>query len=83
MNDSRNTIMDDVSTMLSGLGLAAQGVREEIEQAIAARIDRLMSDGAFVAREEFEAVREMAAAARAENADLKQALDALSKKINK
>lgn len=83
MNDSRNTIMDDVSTMLSGLGLAAQGVREEIEQAIAARIDRLMSDGAFVTREEFEAVREMAAAARAENADLKQALDALSKKINK
>lgn len=75
--------MDDVSAMLSGLGLAAQGVREEIEQAIAARLDRVMSDGAFVTREEFEAVREMAEAARAENAALKQALDALSKKINK
>ena len=83
MNDNRSSIMDDVSTMLSGLGLAAQGVREEIEQAIGARVDRLMSDGAFVTREEFEAVRAMAEAARTENAQLKQALDALSKKINK
>jgi BMFP domain-containing protein YqiC len=83
MNDNRSSIMDDVSTMLSGLGLAAQGVREEIEQAIGARVDRLMSDGAFVTREEFEAVRAMAEAARSENAELKQALDALSKKINK
>jgi BMFP domain-containing protein YqiC len=83
MNDNRSSIMDDVSTMLSGLGLAAQGVREEIEQAIGARVDRLMSDGAFVTREEFEAVRAMAEAARTENAELKQALDALSKKINK
>jgi BMFP domain-containing protein YqiC len=83
MNDNRSSIMDDVSTMLSGLGLAAQGVREEIEHAIGARVDRLMSDGAFVTREEFEAVRAMAEAARTENAELKQALDALSKKINK
>ena len=83
MNDNRSSIMDDVSTMLSGLGLAAQGVREEIEQAIGARVDRLMSDGAFVTREEFEAVRAMAEAARTENSELKQALDALSKKINK
>ena len=83
MNDTRAKIVDDLTSVFNGLGIAAQGVREEIEQAIGARIDRMISQGSFVTREEFEAVREMAEAARAENAALKQALDALSKKINK
>lgn len=80
MNDARTKIVDDVTSLLSGVGIAAQGVREEVEQAIRARLDALMSDGAFVTREEFEVVREMVIAARQENAELRSQLDALQKK---
>ena len=83
MNDARPKIVDDVSNLLSGLGIAAQGVREEVEQAISAQMDRLISDASLVTREEFEAVRDMAMAARAENQALKAALDALVQQKNK
>jgi len=69
-----------LTSVFNGLGIAAQGVREEIEQAIGARIDRMISQGSFVTREEFELVRDMAIKAREENLALREALDALTKK---
>lgn len=80
MNDTRAKIVDDLTSIFNGLGIAAQGVREEIEQAIGARIDRMISQGSFVTREEFELVRDMAIKAREENLALREALDALTKK---
>ncbi|MFW2437186.1 MAG: accessory factor UbiK family protein [Parvibaculales bacterium] len=80
MNDTRAKIVDDLTSVFNGLGIAAQGVREEIEQAIGARIDRMISQGSFVTREEFELVRDMAIKAREENLALREALDALTKK---
>ena len=80
MNDTRAKIVDDLTSFFNGLGIAAQGVREEIEQAIGARIDRMISQGSFVTREEFELVRDMAIKAREENLALREALDALTKK---
>ena len=69
-----------MTSVFNGLGIAAKGVREEIEQAIGARIDRMMSQGSFVTREEFELVRDMAIKAREENIALRAALDALKNK---
>ena len=80
MNDTRAKIVDDLTSVFNGLGIAAQGVREEIEQAIGARIDRMISQGSFVTREEFELVRDMAIKAREENLALREVLDALTKK---
>jgi len=80
MNDTRAKIVDDLTSVFNGLGIAAQGVREEIEQAIGARIDRMISQASFVNREEFELVRDMAIKAREENLALREALDALTKK---
>ena len=80
MNDTRAKIVDDLTSVFNGLGIAAQGVREEIDQAIGARIDRMISQGSFVTREEFELVRDMAIKAREENLALREALDALTKK---
>ena len=80
MNDTRAKIVDDLTSVFNGLGIAAQGVREEIEQAIGARIDRMISQGSFVTREEFELVRDMAIKAREENLALREALDSLTKK---
>ena len=77
MSDSRNKIFDDVSQLVSGLGVAAQGVREELAQTLRGMLDTMLADGALVTREEFEVVREMAEKARAENQRLQEEIDAL------
>ena len=77
MSDARNKILGDVSQLVSGLGVAAQGVREELAQALRGMLDTMLADGALVTREEFEVVREMAEKARAENQRLQQEIDAL------
>jgi BMFP domain-containing protein YqiC len=80
MRDEKNKLLDDLTGLATGLGLAAQGVREEVEQAMRSRIDAILSENGMVSREEFEAVREIALAAREENVALRAELDALKKK---
>ena len=77
MRDEKNKLLDDLTGLATGLGLAAQGVREEVEQAMRSRIDAILSENGMVSREEFEAVREIALAAREENVALRAELDAL------
>ena len=72
MSNARNKILDDVSQLISGLGVAAQGMREEFAQILRGMLDTMMADGALVTREEFEVVREMAEKARAENQRLQE-----------
>lgn len=80
MRDEKNKLLDDLTGLATGLGIAAQGVREEVEQAMRSRIDAILSENNMVTREEFEAVRDMVVAAREENAALRAELDALKKK---
>ena len=79
----KNKFMDDMSQIMTNAMGVAQGAKDEAENAMKSLMDGWLADRNFVTREEFEAVRAMAEAARTENAELKQALDALSKKINK
>ena len=80
MSDARNKILDDVSQLISGLGVAAQGMREELTQILRGMLETMMADGALVTREEFEVVREMAEKARAENQRLQEEIDALKQR---
>jgi len=73
----KRKIIDDVGGMVSGLGIAAQGAREEIEQAVRGRVDAMLAEHGLVSREEFEAVREMAVAAREENSQLGEQINQL------
>ena len=77
MSEARNKILNDVSQLVSGLGVATQGVREELAQTLRGMLDTMLADGALVTREEFEVVREMAEKARAENRRLQEEIDAL------
>ena len=79
MSDMKNKIMDDLGGLMSGLGIAAQGAREEIEQAVRGRIDALLAEKGLVTREEFDVVRDMGVAAREANAAMRAELDALKK----
>ena len=63
------------------LDALAEGARREAETLMRSQLERLMSGMDVVSREEFEAVREMAALARAENEKLEARIAALEAKL--
>ncbi|WP_422371171.1 accessory factor UbiK family protein [Hoeflea sp.] len=81
MNSGPNRILDELAKLMTDAAGAAQGVRREAETAIQAQLERLINSMDLVKREEFEAVREMAAKAREENDALSARLDQLEKKL--
>ena len=74
---SRNRIFDDMSQLMTNAMGVAQGAKDEAETALKSMMDRWLADRDFVSRDEFDAVREMAAKARAENATLLARIEAL------
>lgn len=74
---TQNRFFDDISKLMTNAMGVAHGARTEAETAMKGWIDRWLADRDFVTREEFEAVREMAIKARAENAELRARIDAL------
>ena len=77
---SRNRIFDDMSQLMTNAMGVAQGAKDEAETAMKSMIDRWLADREFVSRDEFDAVREMAAKAREENATLLARIEALEAK---
>ncbi|MCO5091082.1 accessory factor UbiK family protein [Bosea sp. (in: a-proteobacteria)] len=78
-----NRILDDIARLATDAAGAAQGVRREVETVVKTQIERLLRDLDVVTREEFEAVREMALIARAENDRLAERLKALEERAGK
>ena len=71
-NRAPNRMLDEFARMMTDAAGAAQGVRREVESAFRAQGERLINGMDLVQREEFEAVRDMAAKARLENEALKK-----------
>ncbi|MBN9077847.1 MAG: hypothetical protein BGN87_21055 [Rhizobiales bacterium 65-79] len=81
MSDGPNRILDEFARLMTDAAGAAQGVRREVETAFRAQAERLLNSMDIVQREEFEAMRDMAAKARAENAKLAERIDALEARL--
>ncbi|MEX3011995.1 accessory factor UbiK family protein [Hoeflea sp. TYP-13] len=81
MTTGPNRILDDFARLMTDAAGAAQGVRSEVETALRAQAERVLNTMDVVQREEFEAVRDMAAKARDENDALSARLDALEKRL--
>lgn len=81
MSTGSNRILDEFAKLVTDAAGAAQGVRREVETAFRAQAERLLNSMEFVQREEFEAVREMAAKAREENAKLAARIEALEAQL--
>jgi len=77
---SENRFFDDLGKIINGAAGTIAGVGREFEANARERAKQWMSGMDFVSREEFEAVKAMAAAAREEAEQLKVRLDALEKK---
>jgi len=77
MNNAGNRILDEFAKLATDAAGAAQGVKREVETALRSQIERVLSKCDLVQREEFEAVKAMAAKAREENEALAARLDVL------
>jgi len=82
MRETRRTVFDDFSRLMGDAAGMAQGVRREFESIVKAQFERWLSTLDVVSREEFEAVKEMAARARDENDRLEARLKVLEAKLN-
>jgi BMFP domain-containing protein YqiC len=71
MNTNSARFFDELARVMTSAAGAAQGVRNEVDTLFRTQAERILNDLDVVQRDEFDAVREMAAKAREENEALK------------
>ncbi len=81
MTQTNNRFLDEFAKFMTDAVGAAQGARREMHSFMRSQGERMMRDWDVVQREEFEAVKEMAAAAREENARLAGIVAALEARL--
>lgn len=77
MTHTNNRLLDEFAKLMTDAAGVAQGVQREVETVVRTQAERFLADMDIVQREEFEAVKEMASKARAENAELKARIEEL------
>ena len=78
---SENRLFDDFVKMVNGFAGTMAGMGREAETNVREKFREWMAGSDFVGRDEFEAVKAMAAAARDENEILKARIAALEAKV--
>ncbi len=74
---TENRFLDDLARVAAGAVGVLAGVREEVEARLRQQFERVLDGMELINRDEFEAVKAMAAEARAENERLANRLAAL------
>lgn len=80
---SDNRVLNDLSKLATGALGALQGVKTDVEQAFRQKLEQALAGMDLVQREEFDAVKAMAQAAREENIQLSDRLAALEARLVK
>ena len=78
---SENKMFDDLVKMVNGVAGTMAGMGREAESSMREKMREWMAGADFVGRDEFEAVKAMAAAARDENEILKSRIAAVEAKV--
>ena len=78
---SENKMFDDFVKMVNGFAGTFAGMGREAEASAREKMREWMAGSDFVGRDEFEAVKAMAAAARDENETLKARIAALEARV--
>ena len=81
MPQTSGRLFDDLSRLITDAAGLAEGARREVETIVKAQFERLLAGMDVVTREEFEAVKDMAAKARSENEALAARIAALEAKL--
>jgi BMFP domain-containing protein YqiC len=81
MTQTSNRVLDEFAKLMTDAAGVAQGVRREVETAVRSQAERFLGDMNVVQREEFEAVRDMAARARDENEALRLRIQVIEARL--
>ena len=81
MTTGSNRVLDELAKLMTDAAGAAQGVKREVEGAFRSQGERLLNSMDLVKREEFDAVMEMAAKAREDNATLATRMNELESRL--
>lgn len=81
MTQIKNPFFDELAKIMTNAAGAAQGVSQEIESLFRSQGEKMLNDMDLVKREEFEAVKEMAAKAREENDKLAERIAELEEQL--
>ena len=79
---TRNRLFDDAARLAGGALGTLEGMRREIEALVRQQFERLLNSMDLVTREEFDAVKAMAAKARDEQVEMGARLDAMEKRLS-
>ena len=77
---TRNRLFDDAARIAGGAVGTLAGAKREIETLVRQQLERMLTSLDLVTRDEFEAVKEMAAKARAEQEALANRLAEIEKR---
>jgi BMFP domain-containing protein YqiC len=77
-----NRLLDDLARMASGAAGALSGVRGEFEARLKQQFERILAEMDLVPRDEFEAVKAMAAKARTEQEALEKRVATLESALS-
>jgi BMFP domain-containing protein YqiC len=78
---SQNRFFDDLAKVAAGAMSTLSGVRGELEARIREQLERVLAGMDLVSRDEFEAVKAMAAKGRSEQEDLEKRVAELESRI--
>jgi hypothetical protein len=78
---SQNRFFDDLARVASGALGTLSGVKTEVETRLREQLDKVLAGMDLVSREEFEAVKAMAAKARSEQEELASRVAELESKL--
>jgi len=78
---TQNRFFDDLARVAAGAIGALSGVRSEVEARLREQLERVLGGMDLVSREEFEAVKAMAAKARSEQEDLQKRVTELESQM--
>ncbi len=76
-----NRLFDDLARVANGALHTMSGVRDEIENRVRERVERWLGEMDMVPREEFDAIKAVAQAARAEQEKLEARVQALEERV--
>ena len=74
---TRNRFFDDAAKIAGGALGTLEGLRREVETIVGQQIEKILAKFDLVTRDEFEAVKELAARARSENEEIKEKIEKL------
>ena len=81
MPQTQSRFFDDLSRLMTDAAGLADGARREAQTFARTQVERMMAGMDIVTREEFEAVKEMAARARDDNEKIQARIAALEARL--